>query len=533
MKKSVLKASALVFVLSLTAKVIGFLKSIIQASYFGTTIRTDAFNVANGFVNNILYMFTTAVAVAFVPQYVQHKQRGLEKQFATRAITALALLAVLVSAILALAAPLVVSAIAPSYTGTDRETTILYFRVLMIGFTFSLTTHMFTRLLNAEKVYGFSTFCSIINSVVLVAFILLFARAWGVWTLVVAVPASYFIQWLVLYFKGRKYATISLKYGLKDEGIKTLALLALPILVSQATVEINQVVDRALLTSVGTGALTAVSYSAVLYQFVTTIINTPLSTVMFTELSEAGAKGDRDEIRNILHYCYKIILLVCIPVVAIMFFLSKDIVTIVYGHGRFTAEAVENCAVGLRMYGLCLLPGCSKAVLNKAYYALNDTRRPMVIGMMEVALNIGLSVLLVRPFGIAGVVGATAIASLVFIVVMLVNFNRKYIKVVSRDFVWPLRKILLAAAVLVSLLAVTESLRFHASILNFAVKTLLGFALYGGLLAAMKEKTLYAVIKKGRAVIRSKLRKRGKPKGQSEKQPQAPDSKPADGENGQ
>ncbi len=507
MKKSVLKATALVFILSLIAKVIGFVKSIIQASYFGTNINTDAFNVASGFVSNILYMVATAIAVAFVPLYIQRKLKNDSKQFATRTITVLTVISLGVMAILIACAPWIVKIIAPSYTGDEVNLTTQYFRILVLGFSFALTTNLYTNLLNAEKIYGYSTFCSIINSIVLIAFIVLFAEKWGVWVLVVSMPVSYFFQWLLLYIKGRKYAVISFKYGFWDIGIKVLVIQALPILLSQATVEINQVVDRALLTSVGTGALTAVSYAAVLYQFVTSLVSTPLSTVMFTELSEAGAKADNNEIKSILNNSYKLLILVCIPIIIIMFFIPNDIVDIVYGHGKFDSEAVGKCALGLKMYGLCLLPTSIKAVLSRAYYAVKNTRRPMVIGMLEVAMNIGLSILLVKRFGILGVVGATAISSFVFLVVMLIDFNKKYIKVISKHSLFSYWKIVVSTIILIIVFYISRNVFFYNSWVDFICKLIVSFLLYALILIILREKTLTSFLLKGKQSISKRVHK--------------------------
>lgn len=497
-KNSVLKATALVFGLSLIAKLIGFAKSIMQASIFGTSMETDVFNVSNGFVSNILYMLTMAVAVAFVPLYIQHKTRSREdgRKFGTRTITTLFLVAIAISLFLIVFSPVVVKVIAPSYSGEAYQLTIKYFRVLCLGICFSLAAHLFTNLLNAEKVYGYSAFGSIINSIVLIALMMFFSRTLGVWSLVISVPISFVLQWLMLYYKGKRYAAISFRYGIRDESLKILLIQAIPILISQATVEINQVVDRALLTSIGVGALTAVSYSAVLYQFASTLVSTPLSTVMFTELSEAGAKKDNAAIKRILKNCYRVLLIVCIPIVAVIFFCSGDIVRIVYGHGRFTAEAVQQCAVGLQMYGLCLFPVCIKTVLSRAYYGLNDTRRPMVIGMLEVALNIGLSVALVKPLGIIGVVGATGIASVVFIIVMLIDFNKKYMKVLSSSSLNACWKILVSGVIAVVVLALANRVFLVNSLVDFIVKTLLTFAVFLVLLLALKEKTTKSILGK-------------------------------------
>ena len=427
--------SAIVILYTLISKAVGFVKSMIQASYLGATIETDAFNVANGFVGNILYMLSLAIAVSLVPQYTQHKLQGGEaaRKYGTRVTTALMLASVLIVAFLELVAPVIVRIIAPAYSDDMLSLTIRFFRVLVLGFSFSLGAQIYTNVLNAERAYGYSSLCSIVNSVVLILFILTLSDTLGVWSLVLSIPVSYFVQWLVLYIKGRKFARLSFQFGMRDEAILRLLMIATPVLISQATVEINQVVDKALLTSVDEGALTAVSYAAVLYQFASTMISAPLSSVMFTELSDAGAKHDCDRIKLVLNRCYKVILIICIPVTCVTLLCSSDIVQIVYGHGNYGAAAISNTAIGLFMYGLCVLPVCIKTVLSRAYYSLNDTKRPMVIGVIEVICNIFLSILFVKSYGLAGVVGATAIASYVAILIMLIDFNIKHIKVVDKQ----------------------------------------------------------------------------------------------------
>ena len=507
MRKSIIKSTLIVVVISFLAKLIAFVKSVIQASYFGASFETDAFNLAFGFVGNVLYMFTTALAVAFVPLYIQHKKQQKAKQFATVTITMLTVISLFISIGFAFAAPLIVRIIAPTYEGPMQELTAKYIRVLVFGLIFSLVANLYTNLLNAERIYGFSSLGSVINSIVLIAAILLFSDRLGVWTLVISVPLSYFIQWLILYIRGRQYANISFRYGFYDESIKSLIIQATPILISQATVEINQVIDRALLTSVGEGVVTAVSYSIVLYHFATTLIEAPISSVMFTELSEAGSEKDESRISDLLNTSCKVLCIVCIPVVAVMLFAAKDIVNIVYGHGRFTAQAVNNCAIGLQMYALCLLPVSIKKIMSRAYYAVNDTRRPMVLGILEVIMNITLSLLLVRPFGIYGVVGATAIASMFFIIVMLYDFNRTHIRVFDMRKVKSYWKIAAGTVLLPGIMAAADPLIGGGSLIRFIMKSIVSFSAFILILLILREGAVYIAFDKIKRRFRAKRKR--------------------------
>lgn len=506
-RKSILKATALVVGLTLVAKALGFLKSIIQASYFGATIYTDAYNIANGFVSNILYMLVTSISVSFVPLYIQRKQVKQEKEFATKAITFLTMGAVIVSILLIMVAPWIIRILVPSYSPAQQLITVHYFRVLVLGLIFALNADMFTSLLNSEKIYGYSAVGSVVNSLTLIVFTVLFAKTLGVWVLVISMSLSYFIQWMILYIRGRKYASISFRYGIYDEKIRVLLMQSLPILLGQATVEVNQVIDRSLLLSVGEGVVTAVSYSAVLYQFVTQLMGQPIQTVLFTELSEAGAAKDTNRISALITNSYKVIMIICIPIVVVMLFGSNDIVKIVYGHGRFSAEAVENCAIGLQMYSLCLLPVCVKKVLTKAYYAQNDTRRPMIIGVLEVLLNIGLSVWWVRYWGVYGVVGATAAASFTFIIVMLADYNRKYDRVLSLKEIGSYWSIIAGTVIVVIAMKAFSMLPIHSALLSFICKTAVSFMVFYISLLITGEPSFTYILQKIRKAVRRKTGK--------------------------
>ncbi len=490
MKKSVFKASILVLVLSFVAKVIGFIKSIIQASYFGASIEMDAFNLVNGLVSNIIYMLMTAVSVAFVPLYIQKNSEGGErKDFATKVIAILVLIALIISAILIIFAGDIAYLIAPAFNAETQELSVRYFRVLCIGIVFSLLASMYTSILNSEKRYCFATVCSLVNSVILILFIILFSADYGVWALTAAILASYVFQWIVLYIPGRKYAKIGLPHRIKDESIKILLIQAIPILVGQASIEINQVVDRALLSGVETGAVTAVSYSAVLYQFVASIIATPLSTVMFTEMAEAEKERNTERLSGLLKGSIMMLALVCIPIIIVTVFNGEDIVGIVYGRGKFDGKAVTQCAEGLIMYIICLFPSSFKTLYSRAYYSLNDTKHPMIIGVLEVILNIILSIILVKRYGITGVVGATAIAAFVFATIMYVDFNRRYLKSGTIS-IKGISKVLLSTIVSVSVAFILQSTYGSNPYLNFLGSTIVICCLFFGILIALKEETV-------------------------------------------
>ena len=162
-KKGIVQSISLIFVISLIAKGIAFAKTMIQAAYFGATISTDAFNMANGIVSNILYMLTTSIGVVFLPIYIQKRdndKKGAVKLFATKIITAVLISSFFGVVILEIAAPKLIKIIAPTYCDDILNQTVMYFRILILGCVFAVVTALYQNLLNAEKIYILSNILS-------------------------------------------------------------------------------------------------------------------------------------------------------------------------------------------------------------------------------------------------------------------------------------------------------------------------------------------------------------------------------------
>jgi putative peptidoglycan lipid II flippase len=428
MRKSIFKATVLVFILSLAGKGIGFLKSMIIASSFGASNMTDIYYMAEGVIANIFYAVTMSVSVAFLPMYIKKKEEGGVKksyQFSTRVVTGLGLLSLLLTVFLIVVAPILVKIMAPSYSEIEKDQTALFLRIMSLGILFSLMANIFQNVLNAEKVYEFAAFSSIVNSLVLIGMVFCFQDKIGIMSLVFAMPLSYLIQFLFLKLRTHSYVGISVKFGIWGSEVKELLGQSLPILLSNTTIEINQLVDRMLLLSIEEGAVTALSYSAVLFQFAAHIISLPLSTISFTEVSLACAQKNEEKVQSLLNTTVRTVVIICVPVIIVIFNASESIVNLVYGHGLFSMSAVGQAGRGLAFYAFCLIPYCLKRIVTQAFYSVQETKIPMLLGIFEVIMNIAASIILSRIFGVAGVVMGTALASTVFSAILLLVFSWK------------------------------------------------------------------------------------------------------------
>ena len=124
MKEKTSKPVILIFVLTVVGKIMGFIRSMIIAAYYGADNVTDAYYLTNGIISNVFYAITMSVSVAFLPLYIKVKEEKGKlagKQFASRVLVNMSMLSGMVTLVLIAVAPLVIKIVAFSYVGTQFQ----------------------------------------------------------------------------------------------------------------------------------------------------------------------------------------------------------------------------------------------------------------------------------------------------------------------------------------------------------------------------------------------------------------------------
>ncbi len=426
--------------LTLIAKFMAFGRELAIAAYFGSTRDTDSFFIAYGLIANILYGLTAAFAVAFLPLYVEEKERkgnNCAHSFAGQSILFFSVASIVFSVAVFSFAGILTKIISPTVSIAQAEQITFFIRILTTGLIFSLLNSFACSLLDAERVYGNTAVSGIIYSTVIIIAAILFSRIYGIITLVIAVCGANLLQFAFSGLRCRKFIIPALPQK-NDRRLWNMLLISLPILLSNTTVEINQVLNRALAVNLGQGVVSAFSYASTLAVFVTSTFVYSLVTMFFTEFSKAACADNADEkISKLLRIALKLLVMVLVPVTVISFICAEDIVTIALKRGKFTIEDVHVTASGLRWLALGFLAIVVKALFTKCFIALKNTRTPMAVSICEVALNIILALLLYRKFRISGIAAASSIANIcaaAFLLLLLWKKIRQQIIIYSFNY---------------------------------------------------------------------------------------------------
>jgi putative peptidoglycan lipid II flippase len=507
MKQSMLKSAGILTLLTILAKAIGFIRQMLIASIYGAGVETDAFFLASELISNILYALTTAIAVAFFPIYVEKRTKyGREKsfQFASKITFMISALAILVTVIVFLFAPFLSKLTAPTYTEEQLGKLILYFRVLSVGILFSMLTNLLQSILNAEKIYGYSAFTGIISSITTIAFIILFQNKLGVLALVISVPVAYFIQYLTLHIRSRKFVKASLNMDFKDKDLHRLLILVFPILLSNATVEISEIVDRVLASSLKDGAVSALAYAGTLLQFVTAIVIGTLSTVFYTEIAESTASYNMERVKSLIRQGILIVCIILLPISLFTIIYGRDIVTIAYGRGSFNGDAISMTTVGIKVYAVSFLFLGINSLITKVFYSVGNMKTPMRNGILCVVINIVASILLVKIMGLSGIIMGTVVAIILTTIRLIIALKRDIGEIGIYSIIPSAKKITVAllatGLVLISLNVIMNAM---SSLVRLLIATIFGFTAYITILILLRSNEMLVVI----SIIKNKLKK--------------------------
>lgn len=424
---NLLKATIGVSLFTIASKVFGFIREALVAAYYGSNSATDAYFLAQNMPKMLFPAICNSLSAAFLSIYVSKsvQESDLEgDKFASKALTVAALIAILLSAGGIIFAQWIVPVFAPGFDAETAQLATKLTQIVMVSFIMLMGQCMFAAILNARKLFVRVQLGSILLNVVIIAGIFIFGDTKDVAILTWTTVIGHTLQNILLFVFARKRFKFSMPRNVFDSDVKRMLRLALPILLGNSVYQINNIVDKNLASNLGEGAVSALSYSGTLNLLVVAVFITSLTTVLYPTLTRNAAEGKTDEYSSNLLNSISMIGIVIIPISIITFIFSDDIVRIVYERGEFDPEATRLTSAALKYYALGFVFTGVREMMIKGFYARENSKTPMINGIIAVGVNIVASVILSRYMGIAGIALGTAISGLLAAVLLLISMRR-------------------------------------------------------------------------------------------------------------
>ncbi len=452
MKKNIFKTFSLIFIITVISKFLGLFRDIVFAKYYGTGYVANAFFAAIRIPTQLVdIILSSAIVSTFVPIFNQVLQKdGKDKanKFANNFVNIVALISTAIAIIGIIFAPQIVKALAG---GFDTQTFNLTVELIKITFPMIIFTAIAYSLVGFLQSYGqfnIPAMISAVSNLVIIIFLLLFREKFGIHGVAGCMLFAWLLQVLIQVPFAKKYGyPFRLHIDFKDENIKRVFLLSIPILISTAVLPINNLVSTRLASGMGDNAVSAMEYAYKLYVVISGVFTYAIGNIIFPEMSRASADDNKEEYKEIINKAMRMMIYILIPLTIGITIFSKDIISVIYERGEFTAESTLITSSILTFFSAGIIGSGIVEVMNKAFYAKQDTKSPLIAGIIMIIINVILCVTLSKFLDVKGLALATSITAIVNAITLMYMAN-KNVKIITKELGTFIAKVVISALVM-------------------------------------------------------------------------------------
>ena len=431
-KNKIIKYTGIVVAATIFCRILGLGREIVISNRFGAGIETDAFFVAF-MIPNLMRMFLGegALSTAFIPiftGYLTDNQKSKAEYFANNVLNILVIVLIIVIVFGMWAAPVLINIIAAGFKANPYkfELTVNLTRMVFPYIGFVAIAALFMGILNSFNHFLTPALAPATLNISMILFAILFSAKFGIFSLVIGVIIGGIGQFAIQ-LPALKKNKIKYKFliNLKDPGMRKFIKLLLPAILGLTITQINVVVDRVIASHLIDGSISALYYANRLVQFPLGAFGIAISTAIFPTLSKFAALENITELKKTLLFGLKIMLLLTVPSTIGLMVLNDSIIRLIYEHGVFTKIASHMTSGALFYYSIGLFSFASVKLITMASFALKDSKSPVKIGVYIVIINIILDLILVRYLAHSGLALATAIASILNLILLIRMMQKK------------------------------------------------------------------------------------------------------------
>ncbi len=408
---NLLKLLVTVSGMTMISRILGFVRDAVIARAFGAGLYTDAFFVAFRLPNLLRRVFAEgAFSQAFVPILAEYKtQRGHDE---TRllldhvsALLALALFAVTVVGVLV--APLIIYATAPGFASVPHkfDVTVALLRVTFPYILFISLASLAGAILNSYGRFAIPAFTPTLLNVAFIVFALWFAPYFD--PPVMALGWAVFVGGILqLAFQLPHLSKLRLlprpRFALRDPGVWRILKLMGPAIFGVSIGQISLLINTIFASFLVTGSVSWLYYADRLMEFPTGVLGVALGTILLPSLARSYAEKSGEEYSRLLDWGLRLTLMLALPSALALAILAVPLIATLFHHGQFSAHDVRMSSHALIAYSAGLVGLILVKVLAPGFYARQNIKTPVKIGLVTLALTQLMNLAFIYPLRHAG-----------------------------------------------------------------------------------------------------------------------------------
>lgn len=426
--RSLLRSSLLTGSMTMASRVLGLIRDIVLANVLGAGGAMDAFAVAQKIPNFFRRLFAEgAFSQAFIPVLSEYREKGSRetvKLLVDKVAGCLGLVLLAVTVVGVAGAALVSVIFAPGYLSDPAKFSMLT-DLVRITFPYLMLislTGFAGAILNSYDRFAVPAVTPVFLNIFMIAAALLvadyfsspaYALAWSI------LAAGVFSLLFQLPFLHRINLLPSPKVDWADPGVKRIMVLMAPALFGVSVSQINMLLDTIIATQLGDASVSWLFYSDRLVELPLGVFGVAIATVIMPSLSRQNAAQSGEKFSQTLDWAIRFVVLIALPATLALVILAEPILFTLFYHGKMHAQDILMSAYSLKAYALGLFAFMLIKVLVPGYFARQDMKTPVRIGIKAIIANILMKPIVVFPLayflslGHVGLALTTALAAYV------------------------------------------------------------------------------------------------------------------------
>lgn len=441
------------------SRITGLIRDIFLTHFLGTTAIADSFGVAFVIPNMLRGLFGEgSLAAAFIPTYTEIKETRSKEEAMAFAVNLLSILILVLIGLVMLGillSPYIIRIMAPGFAESVQEITIKLTRILfpylfLIGLTSSIIA-----ILNAHKIFFYPSLSPLmlnLGIILPILFVSFFTQTDIVYRAYLFAGGVLLGGIFQLFVNIRLLKTIGYTFrfriNFKQKELKSVWNRMIPGIIGLGIREINVVVDTLLASLLITGSVAALQYGNRLMQLPLGVFGIAIGTAVLPLFSRHTAHKRTDELIQSVQEAFQMIITIMLPIIALILVIGKDAISVVYLHGAFDEQALIMTYSALAFYSIGLISHSAVKIFASAFFALKNTKTPVIIAAIAVVCNIILNLVLMRILQLRGLALATSIAATIQAIILFVTLQLKVGRISLKKVAITLLKVLILSLII-------------------------------------------------------------------------------------
>ena len=419
-RRGLMRSGLVVSAMTMLSRVMGLVRDVVVATFLGAGNGSDAFFVAFKIPNFLRRLFAEgAFNQAFVPvlsEYSTQRTKQEIRELLNAVAGSLTALLALITALAMLGAPWLVWLFAPGF-GRDPDKLAMTADMLRLTFPYLLLislTAFSGSVLNTWNRFAVPAFTPVLLNISLIGAALLLmplmeepamALAWGV-LIAGAAQLAFQVPFLM------RLGLLPTPWpNFAHDGVKRILKLMVPALFGVSVSQINLLLDTVLASLLAAGSVSWLYYSDRLVELPLGVFGVAIGTIILPALSKRHAEQSTEHFSAMLDWAIRVVLLLGVPAALALAVLAEPFLITLFHYGAMTDNDIQMAAMSLRAYAFGLVAFMLIKVLAPGFFARQDTKTPVKVGIIAMVANMVFNLLLIWPLAHAGLALATALSA--------------------------------------------------------------------------------------------------------------------------